>query len=68
MTLLPIPAFTDNYIWLLHDGRRSIVVDPGQAQPVLQTLHALSLTLDCILITHHHGDHNGGVSELLAAT
>jgi hydroxyacylglutathione hydrolase len=68
MTLLPIPAFTDNYIWLLHDGRRAIVVDPGQAQPVLQTLHALSLTLDCILITHHHGDHIGGVSELLDAT
>jgi hydroxyacylglutathione hydrolase len=67
MTLLPIPAFTDNYIWLLHDDRQAMVVDPGQAQPVLQALHKRGLTLHSVLITHHHGDHIGGVSELLAA-
>lgn len=66
--MLPIPAFSDNYIWLLHDGARALVVDPGQAQPVLQTLDALGLALAAIVLTHHHGDHSGGVQELHAAT
>lgn len=68
MNLLPIPAFSDNYIWILHHGQQAIVVDPGEAQPVLQALDRLGLTLQAILITHHHGDHTGGVAPLCQAT
>jgi len=61
-----IPAFKDNYIWLLRQGRRAFVVDPGDAAPVLARLEADGLQLEGILITHHHADHQGGVAELLA--
>ncbi|MGN6141222.1 MAG: hydroxyacylglutathione hydrolase [Ralstonia sp.] len=62
-----IAAFADNYIWALHDGRVAAVVDPGDAQPVLRFLKERGLALGAIVITHHHGDHVGGVRELLAA-
>ncbi|MDR6152899.1 hydroxyacylglutathione hydrolase [Acidovorax delafieldii] len=68
MNLLPLPAFTDNYIWMLHDGSQAIVVDPGEAAPVEQALHRWGLTLQAILVTHHHADHVGGVDALRAAT
>lgn len=61
-----IPAFKDNYIWLLTLGKRAVVVDPGDAAPVLARLDADGLSLEGILITHHHADHQGGVAELLA--
>jgi hydroxyacylglutathione hydrolase len=61
-----IPAFKDNYIWLLTRGKRAVVVDPGDAAPVLARLEADGLTLEGILITHHHADHQGGVAELVA--
>ncbi|MDT8998449.1 hydroxyacylglutathione hydrolase [Paucibacter sp. APW11] len=67
MHLLAIPAFDDNYIWMLHDGVQALVVDPGDAAPVLATLQSLSLRLAGILVTHHHGDHVGGVSTLQQA-
>jgi hydroxyacylglutathione hydrolase len=68
MKLIPIPAFNDNYIWLLHDAHQALVVDPGDAQPVLEALAQHQLTLAAILVTHHHGDHTGGVDELRQAT
>lgn len=64
MTLQPIPAFTDNYIWMVHDGRQAFVVDPGDAGPVIEALDRLSLELQAILVTHHHGDHVGGIEGL----
>jgi len=61
-----IPAFNDNYIWLIKNSdHRCAVVDPGDAAPVLAYLQAHQLTLDAILITHHHHDHIGGVAELV---
>lgn len=68
MKLIPIPAFNDNYIWMLHDDRRALVVDPGDDQPVLAALAQLGLTLAAILVTHHHGDHTGGVEALRQKT
>jgi hydroxyacylglutathione hydrolase len=65
LTVLNVPAFADNYLWLLHDGTRAAVVDPGDAAPVLAALKAQHLTLTAILLTHHHSDHTGGVAELL---
>lgn len=61
-----VPAFKDNYIWLLTRGKRAFVVDPGDAAPVAARLAAEDLTLEGILITHHHADHQGGVAELAA--
>ncbi|CAM4010248.1 hydroxyacylglutathione hydrolase [Vibrio neonatus] len=60
-----IPAFNDNYIWLIHNNQgQCAVVDPGDATPVLAYLKEHNLQLTTILITHHHSDHIGGVSEL----
>lgn len=68
--IAPIPAFTDNYIWLITDpdSPRAAVVDPGDAVPVLDALSKRQRSLSSILLTHHHRDHAGGVSELVAAT
>lgn len=65
--VIPIPAFNDNYLWLFRaDGTRECgIVDPGDAAPVLQALQDNDLTLAAIFITHHHGDHTGGISRLL---
>lgn len=68
MKLIPLPAFQDNYLWLLHDGRRALVVDPGDAGPVRAALDEGGLQLDAILVTHHHPDHVGGVDALRDAT
>jgi len=68
MVLHPLPAFSDNYIWCLHDGRNALVVDPGEADGVLGWLHEQKLQLRTVLITHHHPDHTGGVDALRAAT
>jgi hydroxyacylglutathione hydrolase len=65
LTITPLPAFDDNYIWLLQYGRQVIVVDPGDATPVIDMLQEKQLSLSAILITHHHHDHIGGVQALL---
>jgi hydroxyacylglutathione hydrolase len=64
--IIPIPAFSDNYIWLLREGRHAAVVDPGDAAPVLAYLETERLELSAIVTTHHHGDHVGGNAALLA--
>lgn len=68
MELIALPAFSDNYIWLLHDGAHALAVDPGDAGPVTHALAARGLRLAAILVTHHHADHTGGVAALQAAT
>lgn len=69
LTIEPIPAFSDNYIWLLYDAatRQAFVVDPGEAAPVEAALSDRGLTLEGVLITHHHFDHVGGLADLCAA-
>jgi len=64
MNLTALPAFSDNYIWMLDDGREAIVVDPGASAPVESALDTHRLTLVGILVTHHHADHVGGVDSL----
>ena len=66
LSIQPIPAFDDNYIWLLSESesRRAYVVDPGEAAPVVSALEQHQLSLEGILITHHHFDHVGGVEQL----
>lgn len=59
-TLIPLPAFDDNYIWVWHDDRHAVAVDPGDPAPLLDFLDARRLTLAAVLITHHHRDHTGG--------
>jgi glyoxylase-like metal-dependent hydrolase (beta-lactamase superfamily II) len=61
MNLIPLPAFQDNDLWLLHDGQRALVVDPGDAKPVADDVKGHGLQLVAILVTHHHPDHIGGV-------
>lgn len=63
--IIPIQAFSDNYIWLLRRGTSAAVVDPGDAAPVLDYLGREGLTLAAIVTTHHHGDHVGGNAALL---
>ena len=65
LQIIPIPAFEDNYIWLINQSENAIVVDPGDAVPVIAALKKYHLNLTTILITHHHGDHIDGVQTLL---
>ncbi len=64
MNLLALPALSDNYIWVIHDGLQALVVDPGDAAPVKETLQLHGLTLTAILVTHHHHDHIDGLAAL----
>ena len=60
-----IPAFADNYLWLIHNEQHAVVVDPGDAGSINEALDSRQLTLVAILLTHHHADHVGGVGQLL---
>ena len=68
LEITPIPAFSDNYIWLITQpgSRQAAVVDPGDAAPVQAVLESRGLELAAILVTHHHPDHVGGVAILAA--
>ena len=67
MNAVPIPALTDNYIWLLHDDDgNAVVVDPGDGEVVCRELQTRKLQLQAIFLTHHHHDHTGGVAQLAA--
>lgn len=67
VTIAPIRAFSDNYIWCIHNDTDAVVVDPGDAAPVDAFCRANNLTLAAILITHHHRDHTGGIAALTSA-
>lgn len=67
LNITAIPAFSDNYIWCLYDERSAVVVDPGDAAPVLAFLREHNLALKALLITHHHPDHVGGIADLQQA-
>jgi len=66
MNIIQIPAFTDNYFWLMFEdnNKSAVVVDPGDSAPVIKSLMDNNLELTDILITHHHNDHIGGISNL----
>ncbi|AOY02256.1 hydroxyacylglutathione hydrolase [Jeongeupia sp. USM3] len=67
MALTPLPIFDDNYIWVLHDDRHALAVDPGLAAPLERFLAGRGLQLAALLVTHHHHDHTGGLAGLVAA-
>jgi hydroxyacylglutathione hydrolase len=66
MRIHAVPAFQDNYLWLLENGGKAAVVDPGDAEPIEAALADRGLELTAILATHHHGDHVGGLKALAA--
>lgn len=66
LSILAVPAFDDNYLWLVHDGHYAMAVDPGDGAAVQAALERHQLQLSAILLTHHHADHTGGVAELLS--
>jgi hydroxyacylglutathione hydrolase len=68
LTAQAVPAFDDNYIWLIRRPNQPqvAIVDPGDAGPVLEAIRAEGLEPVAILITHHHWDHVGGIADLLA--
>jgi hydroxyacylglutathione hydrolase len=64
IAIVPIPFLSDNYAWLMRSGTEAAVVDPGDAGPIRRYVREHSLHVSAILVTHHHGDHCGGVGEL----
>ncbi len=66
MKVTAIPAFRDNYVWAIHDHQNAILVDPGEAAPILAWLESSHVRPIAILVTHHHADHVGGIREITA--
>jgi hydroxyacylglutathione hydrolase len=65
LSILTVPAFDDNYLWIIHNQRHALIVDPGDAQAIIHALQMHQLTPIAILLTHHHRDHIGGVNALV---
>ncbi len=65
VSIIPLEAFSDNYVWAIRAGERVVVVDPGDDEPVAEYLAREGATLSAILVTHHHPDHTGGIADLL---
>ncbi len=64
LNITAIPALQDNYIWAIHNDKHVVIVDPGEAEPVLEFIQQNHLQLHAILCTHRHHDHVGGIAEL----
>lgn len=68
MQVTPVPAFRDNYIWAIHarlgDNHAAVLVDPGEPDAILSWLESRQAHPVAVLITHHHGDHTGGLAAL----
>lgn len=67
MNIIPLPALSDNYIWIIEKEKRIVVVDPSEADLLLQVMEAKGYVLEAVLLTHKHPDHIGGVNDLIAA-
>ena len=70
LEVVRVPVFTDNYVWLLHDGgsRETVAIDPGEATPVLEAADARGWRIGQVWLTHWHADHIGGAERIRAAT
>ena len=64
LDITAIPALSDNYVWLVRHGQHALLIDPGEAEPVLDYLRTHNLSPTQIWVTHQHGDHIGGIAEL----
>lgn len=67
MNIMPLPALSDNYIWIIEKNNRIVVVDPSEADLLLQVIKSKGYVLEAVLLTHKHQDHIGGVRKLVAA-
>ncbi len=65
LQIIPVPAFKDNYIWLIHNRTKALAVDPGDAAALMSALKSHKLELEAVLVTHHHQDHIGGIHALI---
>ena len=65
LSVEPIKAYEDNYIWLVSTNEGSIVVDPGESERIIKAIDENTIDLKGILITHHHYDHTNGLKDLL---
>jgi hydroxyacylglutathione hydrolase len=68
LEIVRVPVLSDNYAWLLHDGARTVALDPGEAQPVLDAAAARGWTIDAVWLTHWHADHVAGAAAIRQAT
>lgn len=67
MNIMPLPALSDNYIWIIEKEKRIVVVDPSEADLLLQLMATKGYGLEAVLLTHKHPDHIGGVKDLIAS-
>lgn len=67
MNIMPLPALSDNYIWIIEKNNRIVVVDPSEADLLLQVIKSKGYVLEAVLLTHKHQDHIGGVRKLVSA-